>query len=177
VKQHRAALALGSNLGDRLALLQAGVRDLLATETTDLVAFSSVYETEPVGGPEQGLYLNAVIVVNTLYPPRAVLGRALEVEYLNGRERSERWAPRTLDVDVLSIDEEISDEPTLTLPHPRAHERAFVLVPWAEADPTYVVPGLDRTVVDLRDALPAGELAGVHRIDAALLTRPTRLTS
>jgi 2-amino-4-hydroxy-6-hydroxymethyldihydropteridine diphosphokinase len=160
----RAALALGSNLGDRLALLRAGIRDLATTAGIELVAASSVFETDPVGGPEQGAYLNAVVVVNTTLDPRALLERALEIEAGQGRVRVERWGPRTLDVDVLSVGEELSDDPYLTLPHPQAHERAFVLVPWAEIDPTYVLPGLGLTVVDLLAALPAEDLDGVRHV-------------
>jgi 2-amino-4-hydroxy-6-hydroxymethyldihydropteridine diphosphokinase len=161
VSGRRAALALGSNLGDRLATLRLAVRDLVS-EGIELVAASSVYETDPVGGPEQGAYLNAVIVVETSLEPKGVLARAADAEAEANRVRAERWGPRTLDVDVLSIADLISDDPVLTLPHPRAHLRGFVLVPWAEVDPTYVVPGLDATVAELLERLPGEDLAGVR---------------
>ena len=157
----RAALALGSNLGERLPLLQLGIRDLVS-EGVELVAVSSVYETDPVGGPDQGAYLNAVVVVDTTLEPLELLARAFDAEAAQNRVRAERWGPRTLDVDVLSIADLVSDDPVLTLPHPRAHLRAFVLVPWAEIDPTYVVPGLDATVAELLDRLPVEDLAGVR---------------
>ena len=150
----RAALALGSNLGDRLATLQGAVADLLAPSDTRLVAASSVYETDPVGGPDQGAYLNAVLVVDTDLDPAGLLLRAQDVEARYGRVRLIRWAARTLDVDVLSFGTEVGDDPDLTLPHPRAHQRAFVLVPWAEADGAYVVPGLGATVTELLGRLP-----------------------
>jgi 2-amino-4-hydroxy-6-hydroxymethyldihydropteridine diphosphokinase len=171
----RAALALGSNLGDRLDLLRAAVRDLAGTPGLEIVASSAVYETAPVGGPRQGAYLNAVVVVRTDLASRALLDRALAVESDQGRVRLERWGPRTLDIDVLSVADEVSDDPVLTLPHPRAHERAFVLVPWAEADPTYVVPRHGTTVADLLEALPPQERAGVVRVYAAeALTDPAQ---
>ena len=166
----RAALSLGSNLGERLPLLQWGIRDLVS-EGVDLVAASSVYETDPVGGPEQGAYLNAVIVVETTLQPLELLARAGQAEAAQRRVRAERWGPRTLDVDVLSIADLVSDDPVLTLPHPRAHQRGFVLVPWAEIDPLYVVPGLDATVAELLERLPAADLAGVRSAyPARLLT-------
>ncbi len=157
----RAALALGSNLGERLPLLQLGIRDLVSDGVL-LVGVSSVYETDPVGGPEQGAYLNAVIVVETTLEPLELLAKAFHAEAAQHRVRAERWGPRTLDVDVLAISDLVSDDPVLTLPHPRAHVRGFVLVPWAEVDPTYVVPGLGATVADLLGRLPAEELAGVR---------------
>jgi 2-amino-4-hydroxy-6-hydroxymethyldihydropteridine diphosphokinase len=146
-------LALGSNLGDRLANLQGGV-DLLGAEPgLDDVAVSPVYETAPVGGPAQPDYLNAVLVAATSLPPRAILDRARAAEAARGRVREERWGPRTLDVDVIVYDSEISDDPELTLPHPRAHERAFVLAPWRDVDPGAVIPGRGR-IADLLAAVP-----------------------
>ena len=161
----RAALALGSNLGDRMATLQSAVVDLLRSPDTCLVAASSVYETDPVGGPQQGQYLNAVLVVDTDLDPSALLARAHEAEARQGRERLVRWGARTLDVDVLSFGAEVSDNPDLTLPHPRADQRAFVLIPWAEADPSYVVPGVDATVGELLARLP--DSSGVRRVTSA----------
>ncbi len=136
-----AALALGSNVGDRLAHLQAAA-DLLAP-----LAVSRVYETAPVGGPEQGPYLNAVVLVRSR-PPFQLLKQAQAVEAARQRERLERWGPRTLDVDLLDVAGLQLDTPELTLPHPRAAERAFVLVPWLDVAPEAVVPGAGR-VADL----------------------------
>lgn len=151
-----AVLALGSNLGDRFAHLQAGVAALAAW--LPLRAVSSVYETEPVGGPEQGCYLNAVVLAEAGADIN-LLELAQQVEAAQGRERSERWGPRTLDVDVIAVGVARSDDPALTLPHPRAHERAFVLVPWAEADPAGVLPGHGRVT----DVLAGLDQHGVRR--------------
>jgi 2-amino-4-hydroxy-6-hydroxymethyldihydropteridine diphosphokinase len=145
-------LALGSNLGDRLANLQAAV-DALAPGLEE-VAVSPVYETAPVGGPPQPDYLNAVLVAATSLPPRAVLERGRAAETALGRVRGPRWGPRTLDVDVIAYGNEVSSDPELTLPHPRAHERAFVLAPWHDVDPGAVIPGRG-PVAGLLAALPA----------------------
>ena len=165
----RAALALGSNLGDRTATLRAAVAELAATSGVELVAVSTAYETTPVGGPHgQPPYLNAVVVVDTDLAPADLLARAHEVEAAHGRVRAERWGPRTLDVDLLAVGDVRSADPALTLPHPRAHERGFVLVPWAEVDPAFVVPGLG-TVAELLGRLGAAGEAGVRaRPDLAL---------
>lgn len=130
----RALLALGSNLGDRAAHLRAAVAGL----GDEVVAVSDVYETAPVGGPEQGPYLNAVVVLHTERSARALLARAHELEAAAERVRIERWGPRTLDVDVLWIDGEVVDDPDLVVPHPRMSERAFVLVPLADVAPDLV---------------------------------------
>jgi 2-amino-4-hydroxy-6-hydroxymethyldihydropteridine diphosphokinase len=164
----RAAFALGSNLGDRAATLQRAVLALAATDGLAVVAVSPVYQTDPVGGPaDQPAYLNAVLVTDTVLSPRALLALAHVVEHAAGRERRVRWGPRTLDVDLLVVGDLTSDDPTLTLPHPRAHERAFVLVPWADVDPGCAVPGRG-TVASLLAALPPRERAGVRRTVPAL---------
>lgn len=137
----RAVFSLGSNQGDRLATLQGAVNTLAATPGLDVVAVSSVYETDPVGGPEQADYLNAVVVADTALTPRVLLERAQAVEEGYGRTRDVRWGPRTLDVDVITVGDLMVDEPDLQVPHPRARERAFVLVPWCEADPDASLPG------------------------------------
>jgi len=147
-------LALGSNLGDRLANLQAAVDALTAGPGLDEVAVSPVYETAPFGGPPQPEYLNAVLVAVTSLPPRAVLDRSRAAETALGRVRGPRWGPRTLDVDVIVYGNEVSSDPELTLPHPRAHERAFVLAPWHDVDPGAVIPGRG-PVAGLLAALPA----------------------
>jgi 2-amino-4-hydroxy-6-hydroxymethyldihydropteridine diphosphokinase len=158
-------LALGSNLGDRLANLQGGVDALCAGPGLDDVAVSPVYETAPVGGPAQPDYLNAVLVAATTLPARAVLDRGQAAESALRRARGQRWGPRTLDVDVIVYGDEVSDDPELTLPHPRAHERAFVLTPWHDVDPGAVIPGQGR----IADLLAAVGTAGVRlRRDARL---------
>ncbi|WP_053617051.1 2-amino-4-hydroxy-6-hydroxymethyldihydropteridine diphosphokinase [Nocardiopsis sp. NRRL B-16309] len=154
----RAVLALGSNLGDRRATLQGAVDTLLAGEPSP-VAVSPVYETAPVGGPEQGAYLNAVLVVDTGEGPLELLRRAQAAERDFDRVREVRWGPRTLDVDVIAFGDVRSDDPELTLPHPRAHLRAFVLRPWLDADPEAVLPGRG-AVADLLAAVAAADTAG-----------------
>jgi 2-amino-4-hydroxy-6-hydroxymethyldihydropteridine diphosphokinase len=163
-------LPLGSNLGDRLAYLQAGVDGLLAEPGLLPVAVSSAYETAPVGGPDQPSYLNAVLLATSSLPARLVLDRCQAVEHASGRVRTERWGPRTLDIDVIACGAELSDDPELELPHPRARERAFVLAPWHEVDPDAVLPGdgpvaglLARTGTDGVVRLPGTRL----RIDLA----------
>jgi 2-amino-4-hydroxy-6-hydroxymethyldihydropteridine diphosphokinase len=137
----RVVLGIGSNLGDRLENLQGAVDALSGTPGLDFVAVSPVYETAPVGGPEQPDYLNAVVIVGTALPARTILDRAHGIEAAFGRVREQHWGPRTLDVDVIAYGDEISDDPELTLPHPRAHERAFVLAPWHDIDPDAAIPG------------------------------------
>jgi 2-amino-4-hydroxy-6-hydroxymethyldihydropteridine diphosphokinase len=133
----RAFIGLGSNLGDRLALLRAAVAAL--AESGDVAAVSDVYETEPVGGPGgQGPYLNLVVELATEDTPRRLLERCQELEQAAGRERTVRWGPRTLDADVLWVEGGHVDEPDLSVPHPRLWERRFVLAPLAELAPDLV---------------------------------------
>jgi 2-amino-4-hydroxy-6-hydroxymethyldihydropteridine diphosphokinase len=138
-----AVLALGGNLGNRLETLQGAVDALEDTPGVRVKAVSPVYETEPWGVPpgSQPSYFNAVVVIRTTLPPPALLerGHAIEEAYL--RVRAERWGARTIDVDIVAYQGEVRDDPDLTLPHPRAHERAFVLVPWYDVDPAAVLPG------------------------------------
>jgi 2-amino-4-hydroxy-6-hydroxymethyldihydropteridine diphosphokinase len=158
----RVALSIGANLGDRLAALQYAV-DTLA-EVGRVVALSDVYETDPVGGPEQPDYFNAVVVLQTDVPPLEVLAAAHRAEQGKGRSREVRWGARTLDVDVLAYGQEVSTDPVLTLPHPRALERAFVLVPWAAIDPGFRLPD-GRTVADVAATVPAD---GIRRVGPLL---------
>ncbi|GIH93001.1 2-amino-4-hydroxy-6-hydroxymethyldihydropteridine diphosphokinase [Planobispora siamensis] len=150
----RAVLALGSNLGDRFETLQGAIDALFDAPGLRFTAVSPVYETDPVGGPEQGPYLNAVVIAETSLEPRALLDRAQGVENAFGRVRVERWGARTLDVDLITVGDVVSGDPLLTLPHPRAHERAFVLVPWLQADPEAVLGG--RSVAELLAGLDKG---------------------
>ena len=154
----RAVLSLGSNLGDRLAALQGAVDALEEHDSVRIIAVSRVYETRPVGGPPQDPYLNAVVLIETTLRPGAVLELAQQIEEAYGRVRLERWGPRTLDVDVIVVDDIVSADPRLTLPHPRAHERAFVLVPWLEIDPSAVVPG-EGPVAELLSGLDTSGVA------------------
>lgn len=138
----QAVIAIGSNLGDRLNRLQGAVAALEDTPEVQVVSVSSVYETQPVGAPEgSGPFLNAVVLIDTTLTVHTLLDRAHAIEDAFGRERSEPGAPRTLDVDLIVVGDRIADDETLTLPHPRAHERGFVLVPWLEIDPEGEIPG------------------------------------
>lgn len=168
MKPTAVVLALGSNLGDRLANLQAAVASLCTGPGLDCAAVSPVYETAAVGGPAQPDYLNAVLVAVTSLPARAVLDRGLAAEAARHRVRQERWGPRTLDVDVIVYGDEISSDPDLTLPHPRAHERAFVLAPWHDVDPDAVIPGRGRVA----DLLAVADTTGVSRRDETKLELP-----
>ncbi len=137
----QVVLALGSNLGDRLATIQAGIDDLAVAPGIALRSVSAVFETSPVGGPDQPDYLNAVLLAVSALPGLEILRHTQAAEHAQGRVRTVRWGPRTLDIDIISCDDEISDDPRLTLPHPRAHERAFVLLPWHDVDPGATLPG------------------------------------
>jgi 2-amino-4-hydroxy-6-hydroxymethyldihydropteridine diphosphokinase len=154
----KAALGLGANLGDRAATLQGAV-DALASETT-VVAVSAIFETAPVGGPPQPDFYNAVVIVETALSAVEVLDLAHRIEEAAGRVRLEHWGPRTLDVDVLAYDAMRSDDPQLTLPHPRAHERAFVLLPWLDADPDAYIEGVGKVA----DVVPTVDATGVRRL-------------
>jgi 2-amino-4-hydroxy-6-hydroxymethyldihydropteridine diphosphokinase len=147
----RAYLGLGSNLGDRLAHLQAAVDGLAATPDVHVVAVSRVYETAPVGGPPQDDYLNAVVAVDTVLDPHELLAVAQRLEAGEQRVRAERWGPRTLDVDVLLVGDEHVAEPDLVVPHPRMSERAFVLVPLADVAPDLVAAATLEALPDRDD--------------------------
>lgn len=139
----QAVIALGSNVGNRLERLQSAVDALADTPGMKVVAVSPVYETEPWGvDPDsQPSYFNAVVLVRTTLPPGSLLERGHAIEEALERVRDEHWGPRTIDVDIVAYQDVISNDPLLTLPHPRAHERAFVLVPWHDVDPGAEVPG------------------------------------
>ena len=162
----RAVLSLGANLGDRAGTIRTA---LTALKDDGLVARSTLYETPPWGPVEQPSYLNAVAVARGDRAARGWLTLAQELEQVAGRTREVRWGPRTLDVDVITVSGDdgapvLSDDPELTLPHPRAHERAFVLVPWLALDPAAVLPG-HGAVADLVAALDPAEVAAVVRWD------------
>ena len=154
----KATISLGSNLGDRFQYLQNALDSINLLTGTQVHSVSPVFETDPVGGPDQGQYLNAVAVVKTILSPEQFLAATQEIELAQDRERNERWGPRTLDIDLLAMDTEVRSTLELELPHPRAHERAFVLLPWSLLDPDYVIPG-KASVVDLLENL---NVEGVH---------------
>jgi 2-amino-4-hydroxy-6-hydroxymethyldihydropteridine diphosphokinase len=161
-------IALGSNLGNRLENLQGGLDTLFEAPGLALVAVSPVYETVPVGGPEQPDYLNAVLSAKTSLAARTVLERCHGVEAVFGRVRGEIWGPRMLDLDLIVYGDEVSADPELTLPHPRAHERAFVLAPWHDIDPHATIPGRGKVA----DLLAMVDPVGVRRLDSAVLHPP-----
>lgn len=164
----RAALGLGANLGLPREALRDAVAGLAREAGVRLVAVSDLWRTEAVGGPVQPDYLNAVVVVDTDLTAPALLVLAHRLEQAAGRQRQERWGPRTLDVDVLAVDDLRSDDPQLTLPHPRAHERAFVLVPWAQVEPQRPLPAEDRvrTVADWAHEVATAGDQGLAREEA-----------
>jgi len=158
-------LALGSNLGDRLASLQAGLAMLGDGPGLDLVAVSPVYQTAPVGGLPQPDYLNAVATAQATLPAGEVLARCHAAEAALHRVRAEAWGPRTLDADLIVYGESVSDDPALTVPHPRAHQRAFVLAPWHDIEPEARIPGCGAVA----DLLAAVGTAGVTLLPGARL--------
>ncbi|WP_019631970.1 2-amino-4-hydroxy-6-hydroxymethyldihydropteridine diphosphokinase [Actinomadura atramentaria] len=176
VAQH-VVLSLGSNLGDRLDNLQEAVDALFDAPGLDFAALSPVYETAPYAPPgadlpEQGDYLNLVVTADTRLAPESLLERVLNIETSMKRVREVRWGPRTLDIDIVAFGDVASADPDLTLPHPRAHERAFVLVPWADVEPDAELPGHGR-VADLAAAKAAeGGASAVTRRDDLSLQPP-----
>jgi 2-amino-4-hydroxy-6-hydroxymethyldihydropteridine diphosphokinase len=159
----RAVLALGSNLGERMASLQGAVDSLADTPDVWVTAVSSVYETEPVDSPaEAKQFLNAVVLIDTTLPAATLLDRALAIEDAFDRVRpAERNAPRTLDVDLIVVGDRRSDDDFLKLPHPRARERAFVLKPWHDLEPDAVLPDAG----PVAELLAAADQSGMTRRD------------
>lgn len=141
----RAIVAFGANLGDREATIAEAVRELADTEGVALVGVSPVYETAAI--KDDGVdadapgYLNGVVAIETVLEPHALLDRLLEIEAAHGRERTEHWGDRTLDLDLIDVDGRELDEPGLVLPHPRAWQRAFVLQPWLDLEPEATLTG------------------------------------
>ncbi|WIM71845.1 2-amino-4-hydroxy-6-hydroxymethyldihydropteridine diphosphokinase [Corynebacterium suedekumii] len=158
----RAVLSIGSNLDDRRALLQTVVDEFRA----ETVAASPIFATPPWGVEDQDEFLNAVLIVDVDTSPLDLLRRGQGLEEAADRVRVRRWGPRTLDVDIVQVirdgEEICSDDPVLTLPHPHAHERAFVLVPWLAADPDAVLRGTP--VAELVAGLDAGDVAAVREV-------------
>lgn len=152
-----AYLGLGSNLGNRLAFLRGGRDSLTRRSDINLVRTSGVYESAAVGGPaDNPPFLNAVLEIETTLEPRQLLAACLAVEDEFGRTRPMAWAPRTLDIDLLLFDDCLIDDDGLQVPHPRLHQRAFVLAPLREIAPDLVHPGLHRSIRALADSLLPG---------------------
>lgn len=161
----KVVYSLGSNLGDRLGNLQGAVDALRDTPDVIVVDVSPVYETTPIGGPEDSPdFLNLVVVAETTLEPRTLLERAQAIEDAYGRERDGHWAPRTLDVDLIMVGSTVLDHEDLRLPHPLAQERGFVVIPWYDIDPRGEIPGQG----------PIAELA--TQVDASGITRRDDLT-
>lgn len=169
---HRAVLALGANLGHRLENLQAAVDALVDTPALEVLKVSPVYETEPFGGPEgssgsmdlsgQPNFYNAVTLIATDLTPLTLLDRALAIEQALHRRREEPWSARTIDVDIIAYDSLVTHNNRLTVPHPRAHQRAFVLVPWHDLEPDAQLPGWGPISALLEAIKP---ISGVKRRD------------
>ena len=163
----RAVISAGSNVGDSLGHLRSVVEGF----ADELVAVSAVYATPPWGGVEQDDFLNITLIVDGPLSARQWLDRGTQLEQAADRTREVRWGPRTLDVDVISVTESgrvvVDDDPGLTLPHPRAAQRAFVLIPWLEIEPeaTLWTPHGERPVRDLVDALDAAERDAVRAVE------------
>ena len=158
----RAVLSIGSNLDDRRALLQTVVDEF----RPEILAASPIFSTPPWGVVDQAEFLNAVLIVDVDTTPLPLLRRGQRLEEAADRVRVRHWGPRTLDVDIVQVirdgEELISDDPVLTLPHPYAHERAFVLVPWLAADPDATLRGT--SVAELVAGLDAGDVAAVREV-------------
>lgn len=148
-------VALGSNLGDRLENLRAGVDGIAAIDGVEVVAVSKLYETAPVGGPDdQGAYYNAAVLARTSLEAAELLAELHRIEASRERERLVHWGPRTLDLDLLVHGDLVSDDPALQVPHLRQHERRFVLVPVCDVAAGLVHPRLRRSMADLLADLP-----------------------
>lgn len=169
-------LAIGANLGSAQETLRSAVDHLRVVPGVQVVDVSALARTSPVGGPEQPDYLNAVVLARTTLAPRELLRAVQAVEQLHGRERHERWGPRTLDIDIVVYGTVLAVTDDLELPHPRAHERAFVLQPWAQVDPGATLPGLGGGPVAAL-AATAPDRDGVRWLALDWLTAPVPAAS
>lgn len=162
----RAVLSIGSNLGDREVNLQGALDSLVDTPEVWVTAVSPVYETTPVDSPPDAEdYLNAIVLIDTTLSAPTLLDRALAIESAYGRERDVFHAPRTLDVDLIVVQDRIADDDHLKLPHPRAAERAFVLAPWYDVEPDASIPGAGA----IADLLERVGREGITRRDDVVL--------
>ena len=152
-----AYIALGTNLGERLENLKRAVELIDEVDALEVKSVSSVYETRPVGGPEQGNYLNACALIKSELTPTLLLLKLLEIENIMGRVREERWGPRIIDLDLLVYENVIMNTPLLELPHPRLTERDFVLIPLCDIAPDLVITGGGKTVYNLLSTRPRAD--------------------
>jgi len=167
----RVFIGVGSNEGDRLAHISQALRRLQATSGVRVIQMATICETAPIGGPPQGPYLNTVVELETDIPPHQLLPVLQAVEQQLGRKPStERWGPRPIDLDVLLYDEQVIKTPELTIPHPRMHERRFVLEPLMQLAPQLLHPVLKRSIAELfAQTVPLGpvELSDATEEDAS----------
>ena len=138
----KAVIALGSNLGNRELNIDSAIAEL--AKIIEITHLSTNYETDPVGGPEQPKYLNAIAIAEAELKPEELLTAMLDIENKLGLKREVHWGPRTLDLDLITFGDEVIDSEFLVLPHPRAHERRFVLEPWLEIEPDAYIPGIGK---------------------------------
>ena len=160
MKVSKSAIALGSNLGDSLTILEDALKTLAQTPGIALESSSSWYQTAPIGPPQPD-YLNGCALLKVQLNPEELLATLLEVEKQFGRVRTQRWGPRSLDLDLLLFDRVILETPKLQIPHPRMGERAFVLVPLAEIAPDWIDPVSGKAIAQL---LQGVDCSGVHRL-------------
>lgn len=160
MKVSKSAIALGSNLGDSLTILEDALKTLAQTPGIAVESSSSWYQTAPIGPPQPD-YLNGCALLKVQLNPEQLLAALLEVEKQFGRVRTQRWGPRSLDLDLLLFDRIILETPKLQIPHPRMRERAFVLVPLAEIAPDWIDPGSGKAIAQL---LQGVDCSGVHRL-------------
>jgi len=158
----RAFIAIGSNLGDRTGNVREAVRLVADGVKASLVAMSSLYETEPWGVKEQGPFVNAAMIVETPLAPSELLAHLKSVEASMGRTRTVRWGPRTIDLDIIFIEEMVIEAEGLRVPHPGADERAFVMVPLAEIAPDFVHPVTGATLAGIAGGL---DKSGVKKME------------
>ena len=152
-----AYLSLGSNLDDRLSYLKGAIEELHKDERISIKNVSSIYETEPVGYTNQGNFLNIVVKLETDYEAEQLLRKCLQIELELGRERKIRWGPRTIDLDILLYNQDNIETDNLSVPHPRMHERAFVIIPLLEIEPNIELPAMGLPLQKVLDHIPDKE--------------------
>lgn len=160
MKSTKCAIALGSNLGDSLTILKSAIETLNNSPEIEVKSHSSWYQTAPVGPPQPD-YINACAILEVTLEPQQLLAKLLEIEIKFNRIRQEKWGPRTLDLDLLLYDNLVLETPTLTLPHPRMTERAFVLVPLAEIAPDWVHPVTGSAIAQI---VQTADFSGIEKI-------------
>lgn len=163
MNKRNVAIALGSNMGNRLEMLRAALKGL-ECEGFNITAKSLVWETLPWGITDQPRFLNMCVIAQSGLDALDMLRRLKEIERRVGRKEGGRWGPRLIDLDIVLIENETVSEPELTIPHPRMHERRFVLVPLAEISPDMINQNLDKTVQELLHELPEGKMEWIIRI-------------